>query len=128
MQDYVNLEIIQKRGSSINPFIHHSKVFSSELGTVYNFNFQMPTVDILSIFRPWISFPFSDLRYPFLIPTLDILSRIRPWISFPDSDLGYPFQIPSNESSLIKWRAQIKISRFLFGWILYTPFNTLFGY
>jgi len=30
LQDYVNLEIIKKRGSSINPDIHHSKVFSSE--------------------------------------------------------------------------------------------------
>jgi len=29
LQDYVNLEIIKKRGSSINPDIHHSKVFSS---------------------------------------------------------------------------------------------------
>ena len=29
MQDYVNLEIIKKRGSSINPDIPHSKVFSS---------------------------------------------------------------------------------------------------
>ena len=34
MQDYVNLEIIKKRGSSINPDIHHSKVFSSgHIGT-----------------------------------------------------------------------------------------------
>ena len=30
MQDYVNLEIIKKRGSSINPDIHHSKVPSSD--------------------------------------------------------------------------------------------------
>ena len=30
LQDYVNLEIIKKRASSINPDIHHSKVFSSE--------------------------------------------------------------------------------------------------
>ena len=30
LQDNVNLEIIKKRGSSINPDIHHSKVFSSE--------------------------------------------------------------------------------------------------
>ena len=30
LQDYVNLEIIKKRGSSINPDIHHSKVFSSD--------------------------------------------------------------------------------------------------
>ncbi len=29
LQDYVNLEIIKKRGSSINPDIHHSKKFSS---------------------------------------------------------------------------------------------------
>ena len=29
LQDYVNLENIKKRGSSINPDIHHSKVFSS---------------------------------------------------------------------------------------------------
>ena len=29
LQDYVNLEIIKKRGSSINPDIHHSEVFSS---------------------------------------------------------------------------------------------------
>ena len=28
MQDYVNLEIIKKRGSSINPDIHHSKVLA----------------------------------------------------------------------------------------------------
>ena len=33
MQDYVNLEIIKKRGSRINPDIHHSKVFSSEANT-----------------------------------------------------------------------------------------------
>ena len=31
LQDYVNLEIIKERGSSINPDIHHSKVFSSGL-------------------------------------------------------------------------------------------------
>ena len=31
LQDYVNLEIIKKGGSSINPDIHHSKVFSSEI-------------------------------------------------------------------------------------------------
>ena len=30
LQDYVNLEIIKKRGYSINPDIHHSKVFSSD--------------------------------------------------------------------------------------------------
>ena len=29
LQDYVNLELFKKRGSSINPDIHHSKVFSS---------------------------------------------------------------------------------------------------
>jgi len=34
LQDYVNLEIIKKRGSNINPDIHHSKVFSSELKTL----------------------------------------------------------------------------------------------
>ena len=33
LQDYVNLETIKKRGSSINPDIHYSKVFSSELKT-----------------------------------------------------------------------------------------------
>ena len=34
LQDYVNLEIIKKRGSSINPDIHHSKVFSSRLSSI----------------------------------------------------------------------------------------------
>ena len=35
LQDYVNLEIIKKRGSSINPDIHHSKVFSSVVSQKY---------------------------------------------------------------------------------------------
>ena len=34
LQDYVNLEIIKKKGSSINPDIHHSKVFSSVLSII----------------------------------------------------------------------------------------------
>ena len=35
LQNYVNLEIMKKRGSSINPDIHHSKVFSSIVSQKY---------------------------------------------------------------------------------------------
>ena len=47
MQDYVNLEIIKKRGSSINPDIHHSKVFSSVLSDRNTNKFSASSINAL---------------------------------------------------------------------------------
>ena len=50
MQDYVSLEIIKKRGSSINPDIHHSKVFSSGCLKIFYFSGH---IHELQIHVPW---------------------------------------------------------------------------
>ena len=59
MQDYVNLEIIKKRGSSINPDIHHSKVFSSECGYSDQIKFSYNLSKILT-FSNWMEREFLN--------------------------------------------------------------------
>ena len=59
MQDYVNLKIIKKRGSSINPDIHHSKVFSSECGYSDQIKFSYNLSKILT-FSNWMEREFLN--------------------------------------------------------------------
>ena len=46
LQDYINLEIKKKSGLSLNPDIHHSKVFSSDYMPII-----LKTLQIVQVFK-----------------------------------------------------------------------------